>query len=35
MRAHCEAGGIVVAATHEPLGFETTRTLDLDAGGRA
>ena len=35
MRAHCEAGGILVAATHEPLGFETTRTLDLDAGGRA
>jgi heme exporter protein A len=35
MRAHCEAGGMVVAATHEPLGFETTRTLDLDAGGRA
>jgi len=35
MRAHCEGGGIVVVATHEPLGFETTRTLDLDAGGRA
>jgi len=35
MRAHCEEGGIVIAATHEPLGFETTRTLDLDAGGRA
>jgi len=35
MRAHCEAGGILVAATHEPLGFETARTLDLDAGGRA
>ena len=35
MRAHCEAGGILVAATHEPLGFETSRTLDLDAGGRA
>jgi heme exporter protein A len=35
MREHCEAGGILVASTHEPLGFETTRTLDLDAGGRA
>ena len=35
MRAHCEAGGMVIAATHEPLGFQTTRTLDLDAGGRA
>jgi heme exporter protein A len=35
MRAHCEGGGILVAATHEPLGFETTRTLDLDAGSRA
>ncbi|HTO78644.1 MAG TPA: heme ABC exporter ATP-binding protein CcmA [Methylocystis sp.] len=36
MRAHCESGGILVAATHEPLGcFEATRTLDLDAGGRA
>jgi heme exporter protein A len=35
MRAHCAAGGILNAATHEPLGFETTRTLDLDAGWRA
>jgi len=35
MRAHCDAGGILVAATHEPLGFETARTLDLDEGARA
>jgi len=35
MRQHCEEGGIVVVSTHDPLGFETTRTLDLDAGGRA
>ncbi len=35
MRQHCEAGGIVVVSTHDPLGFETTQTLDLDAGGRA
>jgi heme exporter protein A len=29
MRAHCAEGGIIVVATHEPLGFETTRELAL------
>lgn len=29
MRAHCAEGGLIVVATHEPLGFETTRELAL------
>ncbi len=29
MGAHCAEGGIIVVATHEPLGFETTRELAL------
>ena len=29
MRAHCAEGGIIVVATHEPLGFVTTRELAL------
>ena len=29
MRAHCVEGGLIVVATHEPLGFETTRELAL------
>ncbi|ARN80841.1 heme ABC exporter ATP-binding protein CcmA [Methylocystis bryophila] len=33
MREHCQEGGILVVATHDPLGFETTRTLELGAGG--
>jgi heme exporter protein A len=32
VRAHLAGGGLVVAATHLPLGFEGARTLDL--GGR-
>lgn len=29
MRAHCAEGGIIIVATHEPLGFVTTRELAL------
>jgi heme exporter protein A len=29
MRAHCAGGGVVVAATHEPLGLEGARELPL------
>jgi heme exporter protein A len=32
MRRHCEAGGIIVAATHLPLGLEGARALSMDAG---
>ena len=33
MQAHLDGGGILVAATHQPLGIEG-RTLDLAASGR-
>jgi heme exporter protein A len=29
MRDHCALGGMIVAATHEPLGFDETRELRL------
>ncbi len=29
MRDHCALGGMIVAATHEPLGFDETRKLQL------
>lgn len=33
INAHCAAGGIVIAATHLPLGLETARTLEM--GGQS
>ncbi|MFD9898797.1 heme ABC exporter ATP-binding protein CcmA [Mesorhizobium sp. NPDC059025] len=33
INAHCAAGGIVIAATHLPLGLRTARTLEM--GGRS
>jgi heme exporter protein A len=33
MRAHLAAGGLVVAATHAPLGLDGARELALDAAG--
>ena len=32
--AHIKAGGMVIAATHTPLGVKFAQTLKLDAGGR-
>lgn len=32
--AHIKAGGMVIAATHAPLGVKFTQTLKLGAGGR-
>ncbi|PLP56912.1 heme ABC exporter ATP-binding protein CcmA [Mesorhizobium loti] len=29
MSAHCAAGGIVIAATHQPLGLERAKTLEM------
>ncbi|WP_269931897.1 heme ABC exporter ATP-binding protein CcmA [Aminobacter sp. HY435] len=29
MKAHCAAGGIIVAATHLPLGLDRTKTLEM------
>ena len=29
VEAHVAAGGLVIAATHQPLGLSETRTLDL------
>ena len=34
MRDHLDGGGLIVAATHAPLGLEAARTLRLD-GARA
>jgi len=31
MQGHCAGGGMILAATHEPLGLETTRELALGA----
>lgn len=31
MREHCARGGLIVAATHEPLGLEEARELSLEA----
>lgn len=31
MREHLEAGGMIIAATHLPLGLDNARTLDLGA----
>ena len=31
MRDHCALGGMIVAATHEPLGVEEARELPLGA----
>jgi heme exporter protein A len=33
MRAHLEGGGVVVAATHAPLGLDRARTVRLESGG--
>jgi heme exporter protein A len=35
MTAHCEAGGIIVAATHLPLGLETAAELRMGEAVRA
>lgn len=35
MSAHIKAGGIVIAATHAPLGVRFAQTLKLGAGGRS
>lgn len=35
MAAHVDGGGVVIAATHQPLGLETARQLVLDAFDRA
>jgi heme exporter protein A len=35
MRAHCAGGGMIVAATHLPLGLEGTRELKLGMAGYA
>ena len=34
INAHIKAGGMVIAATHTPLGVKFAQTLKLDAGGR-
>ena len=33
MTAHLDAGGIVIAATHQPLGLESARRLELQPAG--
>ncbi len=35
MAEHVAAGGIVIAATHLPLGLPNARDLAFDAAGRA
>lgn len=35
LRAHCNAGGVVVAAIHDPLGAAATHTIALDPQMRA
>ncbi len=34
INAHIKAGGMVIAATHTPLGVKFAQSLKLDAGGR-
>ena len=34
INAHIKAGGMVIAATHTPLGVKFAKSLKLDAGGR-
>lgn len=35
LRAHCAMGGLIVAATHEPLGLEEARELPLGASAES
>jgi ABC-type transport system involved in cytochrome c biogenesis ATPase subunit len=35
MNGHLKAGGLIVAATHVPLGVKADKNLHLEGGGQA